>query len=86
MEQKYDFKQIPSGWRYCFNAQCPMKDQCLRYQTAQAHGKCRFFRKDEKVVLATGFLIDGNPLMNERFRARLLFPDYLLVQKKRLFM
>ena len=81
MEQKYDFKQIPSGWRYCFNAQCPMKDQCLRYQTAQAlpesyemgeavfpgalkNGKCRFFRKDEKVVLATGFLIDGNPLMN----------------------
>ena len=36
MEQKYDFKQIPSGWRYCFHAQCPMKDQCLRYQTAQA--------------------------------------------------
>ena len=36
MEQKYDFKQIPSGWRYCFNAQCPMKDQCLRFQTALA--------------------------------------------------
>ncbi len=63
MEQKYDFKQIPSGWRYCFHAQCPMKDQCLRYQT------CRFFRKDEKVVLATGFLIAGNSQMNERFRA-----------------
>ena len=53
---------------------------------ALKNGKCSFFRKDEKVVLATGFLIDGNPLMNERFRARLLFPDYLLVQKKRLFM
>ena len=67
MEQKYDFKQIPSGWRYCFNAQCPMKDQCLRFQTALAlpdsyewgeavfpgalkNGKCRFFRKDEKVL------------------------------------
>ena len=36
MEQKYDYKQIPSGWRYCFNAQCPMKDQCLRFQTALA--------------------------------------------------
>ena len=79
-------KQIPSGWRYCFHAQCPMKDQCLRYQTAQAlpesyemgeavfpgalkNGRCRFFRKDEKVVLATGFLIAGNSQMNERFRA-----------------
>ena len=86
MEQKYDFKQIPSGWRYCFHAQCPMKDQCLRYQTAQAlpenyemgeavfpgalkNGRCRFFRKDEKVVLATGFLIAGNSQMSERFRA-----------------
>ena len=63
-----------------------MKDQCLRYQTAQAlpesyemgeavfpgalkNGRCRFFRKDEKVVLATGFLIAGNSQMNERFRA-----------------
>lgn len=86
MEQKYDFKQIPSGWRYCFHAQCPMKDQCLRYQTAQAlpesyemgeavfpgalkNGRCRFFRKDEKVVMATGFLIAGNSQMSERFRA-----------------
>ena len=95
MEQKYDFKQIPSGWRYCFHAQCPMKDQCLRYQTAQAlpesyemgeavfpgalkNGRCRFFRKDEKVVLATGFLIAGNSQMSERFRAmRLSLTRYL---------
>lgn len=86
MEQKYDFKQIPSGWRYCFNAQCPMKDQCLRFQTAMVlpdtykwgeavfpgalkDGKCSFFRKDEQVLLATGFLVEGNPQMNERFRA-----------------
>ena len=95
MEQKYDFKQIPSGWRYCFHAQCPMKDQCLRYQTAQAlpenyemgeavfpralkNGRCRFFRKDEKVVMATGFLIAGNSQMSERFRAmRLSLTRYL---------
>ena len=93
MEQK--FKQIPSGWRYCFHAQCPMKDQCLRYQTAQAlpenyemgeavfpgalkNGRCRFFRKDEKVVMATGFLIAGNSQMSERFRAmRLSLTRYL---------
>jgi hypothetical protein len=95
MEQKYDFKQIPSGWRYCFNAQCPMKDQCLRFQTALAlpdnyewgeavfpgalkNGKCGFFRKDEKVVLATGFLIKGNPQMNERFRALRHYLTYYL--------
>lgn len=86
MEKKYDFKQIPSGWRYCFNVQCPMKDQCLRFQTALAlpesyewgeavfpgalkNGKCRFFRTDEKVVLATGFVIDNHPRMNEMFVA-----------------
>lgn len=86
MEQKYDFKQIPSGWRYCFNAQCPMKDQCLRFQTALAlsdsyewgeavfpgalkNGKCRFFRKDEKVLLATGFVSKNQPRMNEMFVA-----------------
>lgn len=86
MEQKYDFKQIPSGWRYCFNAQCPIKDQCLRFQTALAlpdsyewgeavfpgalkNGKCRFFRKDEKVLLATGFVSKNQPRMNEMFVA-----------------
>ena len=74
MEQKYDYKQIPSGWRYCFNAQCPMKDQCLRFQTALAlpdskNGKCRFFRKDEKVLLATGFVSKNQPRMNEMFVA-----------------
>ena len=80
MEQKYDFKQIPSGWRYCFNAQCPMKDQCLRFQTALAlpdsyewgeavfpgalkNGKCRFFRKDEKVLLATGYILVATALI-----------------------
>ena len=95
MEQKYDFKQIPSGWRYCFNAQCPMKDQCLRFQTALAlpesfemgeavfpgalkNGKCRFFRKDEKVLMATGFLIKDNTQMSEQFRAmRLPLTRYL---------
>ena len=72
-----------------------MKDQCLRYQTAQAlpesyemgeavfpgalkNGRCRFFRKDEKVVLATGFLIKGNPQMNERFRALRRYLTYYL--------
>lgn len=24
MEQKYDFNQIPKGWKFCFNADCPM--------------------------------------------------------------
>ena len=86
MEKKYDFEQISQSWRFCFNGDCPMRGECLRFQTgleipedrqwgqtifstALKDGRCDYFRKDEKVMLATGFLIDGNPLMNERFRA-----------------
>lgn len=84
MEQKYDFSQIPSGWHHCFNANCPMHDTCLRYQTGQQlpdeftwgyavfppalkDGKCSFFRKDEKVVMATGFVVPGNRRMSDMF-------------------
>lgn len=35
---------------------------------AVKNGKCRFFRKDEKVTLATGFQVDNNPQMTELFR------------------
>ena len=34
MEQQYDYSQIPPGWQYCFNRECPMHGDCLRYQTA----------------------------------------------------
>ena len=86
METKYDFKQIPPGWKFCFNNNCPMKEECLRYQTATElpedrvwgsavfptalkEGRCKFFRKDEKVTLATGFVVENNPRMNQIFLA-----------------
>lgn len=73
MEKKYDYSQIPSSWKFCFNGNCPMSGECLRYQTAltipanrvwgQAvfptalkDGQCVFFRRDEQVTLATGFV------------------------------
>lgn len=82
---KYDFTQIPPSWRYCFHAGCPMRGECLRYQTAlqlpddyqwgQAvfppalkDGQCRFFRKDEPVTLATGF-VTGNVRQDRMFVA-----------------
>ena len=85
MEQHYDFSQIPSNWRYCFNSECPMCGECLRYQTgrqlpddhecghavfppALKDGSCRFFRKNEKVRLATGFLT-GDKVLNNMFVA-----------------
>ncbi len=83
MEKKYDFKEIPPGWKFCFNEACPMHGECLRYQsgleipedrvwgsavfpTALKDGKCEFYRKDEKVRLATGFLT-SNPMQNGLF-------------------
>lgn len=84
MSNKYDFSEIPIGWKFCFHAGCPMKDECLRYQTgleipadrvwgqtvfptACNKGKCDFFRKDEKVTLATGFVVGGNRRMSDMF-------------------
>ena len=95
MQEKYDYSQIPSGWQYCFNGECPKAGECLRYQAgcqlpddidwgpavfrgALKSGKCRFFRKDEKVVLATGFVLENNPSQNEMFRSlRLRLTHYL---------
>ena len=34
MANKYDSSQIAPSWLYCFNAQCPMHDNCLRFQSA----------------------------------------------------
>lgn len=82
-EKKYDFTQVSAGWKFCFNSQCPMHGECLRYQAAQEmpedrewgsavfptalkNGKCKFFRKNEKVILATGFVTD-NPAQNNMF-------------------
>jgi len=84
MNKKYDFSQIPVGWRYCFNGDCKKCGECLRYQTgleipadcvsgqavfptALKDGQCTFFRKDEKVTLATGFLVPSHPMMNEMY-------------------
>ena len=36
MEQHhFDYSQIPQSWQYCFNHECPMHQDCLRYLTAQ---------------------------------------------------
>ena len=84
MAKKYDSSQISPSWLYCFNAQCPMHDSCLRFQSALEmpddkeigsavypnalrNGQCRFYRKDEKVTLATGFVVEGNPRASNMF-------------------
>lgn len=95
MEKKYDFSQIPSGWKFCFNGNCPLAGECLRYQTglvipeeriwgeavfptALKNNQCRFFRKDEPVVLATGFVVGSNPAMSDAFvRMRHRLTQYL---------
>lgn len=95
MKKKFDFSQIPSGWKFCFDRDCPMAGECLRYQTglevpadrtsgsavfptALKDGQCEFFRKDEKVTLATGFLVADNPAMSDAFvRMRHSLTQYL---------
>ena len=95
MTKKYDSNMIPPSWSYCFNAQCPMHEHCLRFQSALEipekrefgsavypnaikNGKCRFYRKDEKVVLATGFLVKDNPRATNMFiEMRHRITDYL---------
>ena len=32
---KYDFSQIPASWQYCFNGECSMHQECLRFQTGR---------------------------------------------------
>ena len=88
MEQKYDFKQIPSGWRYCFHAQCPMKDQCLRYQTAQAlpesyeMGEAVFPSEEMALITSIAMVRNGSHLSS-----RLTSEPYSAVQviKKKWF-
>lgn len=95
MSNKYDLSQIPAGWLYCFNEQCPQHAHCLRFQSKEAmpedvncvsavnpslikDGGCRLYRKDEKVTLATGFVIKGNPHVSSLFVAmRQKLTDYL---------
>ena len=92
--KKYDFTQVPKGWKFCFNSQCPMHGECLRFQTAlempddrkwgsavfppaQKNGQCKFFKKDEKVILATGF-VTANFAQNDMFvKLRHRLTDYL---------
>lgn len=33
VKQEIDFKEIPSWWEICQNADCPMAGKCLRHQT-----------------------------------------------------
>lgn len=95
MEKKYDFKQVPASWIYCFNSNCPLSGECLRYQSgleipddlpwgnavfpsSMKDGHCRFYRKDEKVTLATGFIVAHNPRMGDAFvRMRHALTRYL---------
>lgn len=81
---KYDPTWIPKSWKYCFNHECPLHDECLRFlsalelpankvwgnavfPTALVDGECRFFRRNEKVLLATGFVLPDNPVMSAVF-------------------
>ena len=35
MEKTFDFRQVPDGWTLCFLADCPRREECMRYQVAQ---------------------------------------------------
>ena len=93
-EKKYDFTQVPAGWKFCFNSKCPMHGECLRFQaalempedrewgtavfpTSLKNGQCKFFRKDEKVQLATGFLTTDPTLNNMFVKLRQRLTTYL---------
>lgn len=34
LKKKYNFTQVPTEWKFCFNSQCPMHSECLRFQAA----------------------------------------------------
>ena len=93
-KKKYDFTQVRAGFKFCFNSNCPMHGDCLRFQAALEmpddrqwgsavfppalkNGQCKYFRKDEKVILATGFLT-SDPTLNDMFvKLRLKLTAYL---------
>ena len=31
----FDFENVPSGWALCYNENCKMKEECLRYMAGQ---------------------------------------------------
>lgn len=35
MENKFDFKKIGAGYLFCFNAECPKKEECIRYAVSR---------------------------------------------------
>lgn len=35
MERDFEFKDVPTGYQICFNHQCPMRENCLRWKAAQ---------------------------------------------------
>lgn len=92
--KKYDFTQVSAGWKFCFNSECPMHGECLRFQAALEmpedrewgsavfppalkNGQCKYFRKDEKVTLASGFLT-SDPILNDMYvKLRLKLTAYL---------
>lgn len=48
------------------------------FPTALRDGQCEFYRKDELVTLATGFVVSGQPEMNNAFiRMRHRLTNYL---------
>ena len=32
MERDFEFKDVPKGYQLCFNAVCPMREDCLRWK------------------------------------------------------
>lgn len=35
MENEFDFKKIGAGYLFCFNAECPKKEECIRYAVSR---------------------------------------------------
>lgn len=33
--REFEFKDVPAGYQICFNAECPMREACLRWKAGQ---------------------------------------------------
>ena len=72
MENKeLKWEDVPKGWTLCFNKDCEMREQCLRFKagmlapagaftsvapSSQVDGKCSYFASTKKVTFARGFI------------------------------
>lgn len=72
MEQDFNFKQVPKQWAICYVAECPRKDECMRYQVCLRAPQGRVYHKCIlPTVLAQGECPQFHPI--EKVRAAVGF-------------